>query len=236
MRLSDTGYPCVILGHRKREFLETTIDSLREHAAGITDVIVVDDSGDAEHHQWLDDQGYQFSIVDPRGGAGYLMAMNVVWEAALCLRAEGARNVLLWEEDFLLAKTLNVDDMARVLDLTPGLAQLNLQRQAVYKVERRLGYMQSHQRRGYQLKSVLTDDVAWVRRHRPFTTNPGLLAGQVLDTPWPTRAEADRTDGGAEPAMSLRLEHQGYYFGWLGQPNHPHTEHVGTVMKSGKGY
>jgi hypothetical protein len=236
VRLGRTGYPCILLGHRKREFLETTAASLRKHATGITDLVVVDDSGDAEHHAWLDDNGYQFVTVDPYESQGYLAAMNVVWETAQCYVAEGVPHVLLWEEDFVLHKPFDLIDLADLLTIDPKLAQVNLQRQAVYKIERRLGYMQSHQRRGYDLHSVLTVDIPWVRRRRPFTTNPGMIQGSVLSMEWPTREEADATPGGAEPAMSLRLEHAGYHFGWLGLPNHPHVEHVGTVMKSGKGY
>lgn len=234
MRLSKSGYPVIIVSHRRQEFLETCVDSLRQHATGITDVIVVDDSGDERHHEWLDNQGYQLSLSSPDGSnVGYLGAMQTTWETG---RETGAEYVLLWEEDFILTKPLYLGDMVTVMENSPTLAQLNLQRQAVYSIERRLGYMQSHHRRGYDLAVRMTEDVPWISRRRPFTTNPGMIRSKVLDIDWPYRAEADLVPGGAEPAMSIRLESHGYTFGWLGRSNTPHTKHVGTLMKSGKGY
>jgi len=234
MRLGKTGYPVIILSHRRREFLETAVASLREHAVGITDVIVVDDSGDPEHHAWLDVHGYQYSLSSPDARhVGYLGAMQTLWETA---RETYSDYVLLWEEDFVLTREIDTAEMAKVLDFDCALAQLNLQRQPVYRIERRLGYMQSHQRRGYDLRTGSTEDVHWVRRARPFTTNPGMIRREVLEIDWPSREEADTVAGGAEPAMSKRLERRGLHFGWLGLPNTPYTEHVGTEMKSGKGY
>ena len=237
MRLSDSGVPVIILGHRKREFLETTVESLRKHATGITDVIVVDDSDDSQHHDWLDDHGFQYTIVDPRGNAGYLMAMRMVWDVARdAVDESGSEYVLLWEEDFRLVKDLDIADMLTVMDADPMLAQLNLQRQAVYRIEKRFGYLQSHQRRGYELRTLETSGIPWVKRRHPFTTNPGLLRREVLDIEWPSRFMADQVPGGAEPAMSVQVEKAGYHFGWLGETNVPHTHHIGSDLKTGNGY
>lgn len=231
------GYPLIVLSHRRREFLETTLASLAENLKGADRVIVVDDSGDPEHHRWLADQDIWYIPTSVTCGKGYLTAMQRVWDTALdqvdILSVDYA---VIWEEDFVLNEPVSLDDMACVLDENPMLAQLNLQRQPVYRIERRFGYMQSHQRRGYDLSSRITADIPWVRRSRPFTTNPGLVRRAVLEVDWPTREEADQVAGGAEPAMSQKLEHMGFCFGWLGHPNHPHTHHVGTEMKTGKGY
>lgn len=236
--------PVVLLSHRKREFLETAIEQIRENVSGIGRIIVVDDSGDREHHDWLDDQHFDYRLSHSRGkNVGYLQAMNVVWEVAGNeLSQSRAENVLLWEEDFMIERPVSVARMAAVLDAHPGLAQLNLQRQSVYRVEKVFGYLESHNRRGYGVRQqVLRDQdnphpIPWISRHRPFTTNPGLLRGEILDQEWPTRQEADRVQGGAEPAMSLILEKLGYTFGWYGKWNTPYVKHVGTAMKSGIGY
>lgn len=234
MRLSDEGYPCIILSHRRAAFLEDTVASLRAHAQGITDVIVVDDSGSPDHHDWLLSSGYKHAFSSPnRTNVGYLGSMQTVWEVARSLDAE---YVLLWEEDFHLTTRVDVEQMACVVEYSPTLAQLNLQRQAVYKIERRVGYIESHARRGYGVRRRETEDIAWIERCKPFTTNPSLVRSEVFKIDWPTRAEADQVAGGAEPAMSLRLEQRGYTFGWLGQPNKPQTRHVGIEMKSGRGY
>lgn len=239
MRFNDTGIPVVILSHRKDRYLERTVASLRKHGRNLSDVIVVDDSGDAEHHQWLDDHGFQFSVVDAQRNAGYLEAMKVVWRAARQAADQaGTAYALLWEEDFWLSRTTDFTDLAIIMSAEENsdLAQLNLQRQAVYRIERVRGYLESHQHRGYGLTRTSTHGMPWVRRQTPFTTNPGLIRREVLSIPWPARQVCDLVPGGAEPAMSEMLEAHGYHFGWFGKWNQRYTMHVGSDMKSGHGY
>lgn len=240
MRLGNEGYPLIILSHRKREFLETAILSLRYYGEGITEVVVVDDSGDTNHHGYLDGRNIGFSLSSPDGSnVGYLGAMQTVWETGRDLAdSHNSDHVMLWEEDFVLTRPTDLCRVASILDHPENqmLAQLNLQRQAVYGIERRFGYMESHQRRGYGLDRGLTKDIPWVRRRKPFTTNPGLIRREVLDIDWPSRVDCDTVPGGAEPAMSRRLEGKGYHFGWYGEWNTPSTRHVGSAHKTGTGY
>ena len=241
MRLGDKGFPLVILSHRQREYLPFTLASIEKHMTGVSDIIVVDDSGSPEHHQWLDGHVPHYSLSDPSGGnVGYLSAMSRVFEVA----REAADHhetdyAMLWEEDFELIRDIDLADMALVMEENRELAQLNLQRQAVYRIERRLGYMESHARRSYMLTkecSTGVEALPWVRRWRPFTTNPGLIQREVLDIEWPDRDTCDAVPGGAEPAMSLVLEEKAYQFGWFGNWNTPHTQHIGTDLKTGIGY
>lgn len=239
MRFGTEGYPLVLLGHRRQQFLERTLASLRQYAHGITDVIVVDDSGDPDHWDWLDDHGYQFSVAGVSGNVGYYNAMQMVWKVARDIADEaGSEYVMLWEEDFWLRRSLSVHDMATVMDASGNerLAQLNLQRQAVYRIEKRYGYLESHQRRGYGLTRNSDAGLPWVGRARPFTTNPGLIRREVLDIDWPTREVCDEVEGGAEPAMSLLLESHQWWFGWFGKWDVPHVQHVGIERKTGHGY
>lgn len=231
--------PLVLLSHRKREFLETTLESIYANMHNVGEIAVVDDSGDYDHQMWLTRQeGILPRFSHPNGvNAGYLLAMNTVWEVAAVLADHAESDyVMLWEEDFVLTRTVDLHRMAMIMEDRPGLAQLNLQRQPVYKVERRLGYMRSHQMRSYQLQKEWTEDEQWVSRFRPFTTNPGLIRREVLDVEWPDRVVCDATRGGAEPAMSAVLEADDWYFGWYGPWDVPYTKHVGTTMKTGKGY
>lgn len=233
MKLGD-GFPVVLLSHRKQEFLPKTIDSLRRHLRGAGELVVVDDSGDEGHYAWLDSHyNGSYSLVEYGRNSGYLNAVNKVWEVSRNLADEvGVDYILLWEEDFVLERPVQLSDLSRIMDGRDALAQLNLQRQPVYKIERRYGYMESHQRRGYGL---VRED-GWVLRERPFTMNPGLIRRDVLDLPWPSREVCDNIDGGAEPAMSIELEGDGWYFGWYGKWNQRHATHVGVSRKSGHSY
>ena len=229
--------PAVILSHRRQEFVYRTALELRRRTSGLGDIVVVDDSGDTAHHEWLDRMGFQFSTVHPTENRGYLEAMTRVFDVAGELAdAAGTEYALLWEEDFSLQVDLRLSHMVKVMEGNPRLAHLNLQRQAVYRVEKQFGYLESHERRGYGLSLHQTNGVEWIKRDRPFTTNPGLIRRELLDMPWPSRMKADKVVGGAEPAMSLDLEAAGWHFGWLGMWNRNQTVHVSNAHKTGTGY
>lgn len=240
MKFGTEGFPLVVLSHRKDRYIERTLASIRQHAHGVTDVIVVDDSGDVDHWRWLDSRGIPMVPSHSDGiNAGYLTAMDTVWRVSRNLADQsGTSFVMLWEEDFRLIRGVSLFDMAIVLGASGNerLAHLNLQRQSVYRIERRLGYMESHQRRGYGLTRRADSGVPWVSRRTPFTTNPGLIKREVLDIEWPTREVCDTYEGGAEPAMSGVLEKAGYHFGWLGPWNTRYTTHVSAERQSGHGY
>lgn len=236
--LNPGGFPLVVLSHRRRAYIEDTVASLRAYAHGISTITVVDDSGDPEHHEWLRSEGYRVACSSPDGShVGYLGAMQTAWEVMRSeADAQNRLHAMLWEEDFVAVNEFDAIELSAVLDRHPGLAQLNLQRQAVYRIERRFGYMESHVRRGYGLVPHEFLGIPWVRRAKPFTTNPCMIQRHVLNVDWPSRAVCDKTPGGAEPAMSEKLERLGYKFGWYGKWNTPHTRHVGNEMKTGKGY
>ena len=230
--------PLIVLSHRRRQYLPKTLRNLRSYFAGVDRPIVVDDSGSATHHRMLDAEGIQFSAVNPERNAGYLKAMKRVWEVAgeECDR-RGVDYVALWEEDFLLTKPVHAADVTCVMDKRPELAQLNFPRQPVYRIERTMGYMESHNARGYDLHRASVNTFPIVTRRRPFTTNPSIVSlDAILSCEWPTREEADAVEGGAEPAMSLVMESQGWGFGWWGPWNSRFTHHVGHARKSGTGY
>ena len=230
--------PLIILSHRKDQYLSETLASIRQNLIGDYYPVAVDDSGDTDHVKWLMEE--KISLVDPVAwgeNRGYLEAMKRVWQVAdFWCNDQQEESFLFWEEDFLLTRPVHLDQVQEVLLAHSNLAQLNFQRQAVYSIERRLGYMESHQRRGYNLHRLVHKSTPWVSRTRPFTTNPGLFHRGILDVEWPTREEADAVSGGAEPAMSTRLERAGWQFGWYGPWNTPTTNHVGVEMKSGTGY
>lgn len=228
-------YPLIILSHRKLEFIENTLKSIRDNMTGVSRIILVDDSGDEEHRTQFTEAHSLVAVGDQN--RGYLEAMRSVWEIArIVTDSQGADYAMLWEEDFLLTRPVDLHDLATIMNTDPTLAQINMQRQPVYKIEKRLGYLRSHQQRGYGLLPEKTGGLDWVSRDKPFTTNPGLIRREILDVEWPTREEADEVPGGAEPAMSLRLGRQGWHYGWYGKWDQRSVLHVGTKHKSGKGY
>lgn len=106
MSSRDKGIPCIIVSRKGRAFLETAVASLRAYATGITDVIVVDGTGDPDYVRWLDDSGYQFSLIDHRGeGSALEDALHLI---AKWWRVEATHSVLLWPEEFELTQPLDV--------------------------------------------------------------------------------------------------------------------------------
>ena len=230
--------PLIVLSHRRGQYLPKTLRNLRSYFAGVDRPIVVDDSGSATHHRMLDAEGIQFSAVNPERNAGYLKAMKRVWEVAgeECDR-RGVDYVALGAAAFPLTVTVHAGDGTCSMGTRPELAQLDVPRQPDYRIGRTRGYRESHSAGGYVLDRASVNTFHIVTRRRPFTTNPSIVSlDAILSCEWPTREEADAVEGGAEPAMSLVMESQGWGFGWWGPWNSRFTHHVGHARKSGTGY
>lgn len=245
--------PLIIISHRKAKFLPEVLAALgaQTPTAAIDSITVVDDSGDAQWQRKVGSlgeiRGFVQSIsVKPvsETNAGYLAAMETVWQLA---RESEADHVMLWEEDFIPAQGRIIDpsNLVAIIDATPNLAGLNWQRQPVWGIEQRLGYLESHDARGYELAEhegvrigVNRTSGGWVSRKRPFATSPCVLRREVFEMPWPKRDQfLNGYENFYEPQMSARLEAVGWTFGWYGKrDNGPDVVHVGDELKTGTDY
>jgi hypothetical protein len=224
----------VIIGsYRGPEYVNRALVSLLANVAGISELIIVDDSGNSE---WLADyesrsfisvgvenggpvvRESSIRVVSTGGGRGYNTAMKLV-----CQVGAAVDRFMFWEEDFNATGWIDLNEMEAKLEASPDLAQLALQRQAWFPVEVAAGGMLAGlavqhpdmvmERRG----SVIVQD-------RIFTCNPAVWQQGIAALGWP--------DGQwSENSFSASLRKQGWKFGFLDTEL---VHHDG--VRSGTGY
>ncbi|UDL15341.1 glycosyltransferase [Gordonia phage Kudefre] len=181
--------------YRKRAYIERALSSIDKHLKGITDIAFVDDSGDAEHSEWL----RQYGHVVETGKRGYNAAMN-----AVCETAQG-QEFMFWEEDFTMLEPVNLTHMSEILFHRPYLAQIALLRGPWFDVEHENGgLLEALVANGHKVE--LVDGVH--EQTATFTCNPSVWRGSVSAAGWP----AGRW---SEERKRDELLRQGYRFGFM---------------------
>lgn len=186
----------LIIGtYRGTALVERAMRTINKRMTGVSEVVLVDDSGNPETSQALRRYGEVIEV----GGKGYNAAMK-----AVCARA-GADAFMFWEEDFILNAKVDLGDLAGLLDQRPHLAQIALLRQAWFRVEVRAGgLIQALQQRGEKVELV---QGVW-EQQGTFTCNPALWRAGIAASGWP--------DGEwSEDAKRDQLIAEGYSFGFL---------------------
>lgn len=189
----------VIVGtYRKREHIEDCLQSVDRHLRDITELVFVDDSGDAEHRQWL----AQYGTVIPVGPqqCGYGAAMRTV-----CKAADPAEAAMFLEEDFTFTTEVHLDQMGEILYHRPYLAQVILLRQPWFPVEiEHGGLIEALEARGYTFNTVC----GVIEQQATFSCNPAVWRGPVFASGWPLGRWSEELKRDA-------LIAEGYRFGWL---------------------
>jgi hypothetical protein len=203
--------PVLIGTYRKRQHIETCLQSADAHLRGVSEIIFIDDSGDPEHSAWL----AQYGKVVETGARGYTTAMK-----HLCAAAEG-RQCFILEEDFTFLTDVHIDQLADILYHRPYLAQVALLRGPHFPIEHQHGgVIEALKAKGHQFC-----DVAGVIEHTAtFTANPSLWRAHVFALGWPTAQWSEEVKG-------RQLVAAGYRFGYLPGIR---VEHHGT--RDGHGY
>lgn len=194
----------VIVGtYRKRRHIRRCLSSLSEHVSGVSEIVFIDDSGDAENAAWLSTYG---TVVEV-GRRGYNAAMR-----AACEAADG--QMCMWlEEDFEFLKPLDLSVMRQVLEHRPYLAQVALLRGPHFPIEReRGGLIEALEYRGHRF-----DRVGGLIEHTAtFTCNPSVWRGHVFAAGWPKGKWSE--DRKRDQLISM-----GYRFAYLPEIRVKHT-------------
>lgn len=161
--------------------------------------------------------GFTTVVDDREHRLGMAGAVREGWGRAL---AAGCDFVLHWEEDFLAAGPVDLDDLVAVLDRAPYLAQVVLKRQPWSPEEHAAGGIIECNPDDYT-----QDDGGWVEHERIFSLNPCLIPRNVLELGWPDGNEAEFT------RMCLDA---GYSFAFYGDRlDPPRVLHVGAERSAG---
>lgn len=151
-----------------------------------------------DHGDWLRDTLNSFEAnVEPAPARtivhydtareGFAGATANIWrQAAEC----GHEWVFHLEHDFLLTRPVNLEDLARVLDEQPHLAQMALYREPVTLEEQIAGgYIQQ---RPAEYEPRLRGETRWFETARNWTTNPSLFRTSfAAEYPWPAEPNCE---------------------------------------------
>lgn len=206
----------VVLSNRRDTYLPDTLHALRRLVFGWDELVIVDDSGDEDHRQRTAAQNPEATLVpvapEP---AGYTTAMSVVTDTM------HGDTVAFWEEDFIPARPIDLQQIADTLTARPHLAQLALLRQPWFGNEvEHGGVIEALEAQGHRF-----DLVDGVLEHTAFFTgNPSVWTPAVYRPGWPTGAWS-------ENRKRDELRNAGYKFGMIPEVR---VHHVGE--RTGFGY
>lgn len=213
--------PIIVLTNGRRDCISQTIPSITKHLTGVGDMVIVDDSGNADYRAWLAAEfpDALVTAVAPEP-AGYWRAMRTVWAIA---RGSGADAVWLAEDDFIVLDDVDVSCLERVLDERPYLTQIALRRQAWFGNEHEHGgLIEALEAQGQVFEEHTDGRHHWLEHRACFTGNPCLIPARTFAHDWPEGAWSESRFGQLlfrDPAV------RGAYWGRRSEP--PRVKHIG---------
>lgn len=206
----------VVLSNRREKYLPDTLHALRRLVFGWNELVIVDDSGDEDHRHRTAAQNPDAEVIpvapEP---SGYTAAMGVVTDSM------HGETVAFWEEDFIPARPIDLQQIAGTLTARPHLAQLALLRQPWFANEvEHGGVVEALEAQGQRFNLVdgILEHTAF------FTGNPSLWTPAVYRPGWPTGSWS-------ENRKRDELRAAGYKFGLIPEVR---VHHVGE--RTGFGY
>jgi len=175
----------------------------------------------ASVEQHLDYPFVATTVIDDRHHRlGLAGAARAAWQWAV---EQDVDYLFHMEEDMLLVRDVDIQEMVDVLVNNVELAQVILHRQPWSGDEHRVGGVM--QRMGAEPKDCKSCDLRWSTQKFIFSLNPCLIPRDVLEIGWPDDNEA---------GITQTLLGMGYEFGFLGHPtDEPYVNHIGSTRGDG---
>lgn len=210
----------VLTDGRKNYISESLPTWIKEYDSQIKDKFIVDDSGDKEYADWLTEFFPTFNIVSIKNSRqGYAKAVQNVFRV---FRESGCEFALHLEDDFILHKPVNLQDIVSVLEQNPNVAQMSIMRQPWYHNEvEHGGVVEALEINKAKFTNKNTLGFDWVEHRSFYTCNPNVIPRWTTDTPWP--------DGNwSESRFGREIFAKKKTVGiWGNRKDWPHTEHIG---------
>jgi hypothetical protein len=179
----------LVMTDGRGELLARALASFDAMVTGpITRRVIHDDSGDDGYRAWLRATypGYELVTTPARSGFGGAYA------SAWAHMAKGPERLTFGlEDDFLITRSIDLAEMAAVLDANPHLLQMALRRQPWNDVERAAGGV-VEQRPGAFTEVQDEAGRAWLEHREWLTTNPSLYRRSLCAMGWP---DVPRSEG-----------------------------------------
>jgi len=211
----DTNTTLLIMTNGRREYLERTLSTLGKLHGNFSRILIHDDSGNEDYHNWLKQFNYELASTKR---VGFTKAMISAWDK---LKEDSSEWVFHLEEDFLILEDINVDDMIDVLKSHDYIKQMVLLRQPIAGRElQKGGIIASHPER-YENK---TNGVNyWVEHRVGFSGNPCVYRKSLIyEHPWPNMPHSEREYG-----QSLLKDPGAKFAYWGKSTDNPRVTHIG---------
>lgn len=176
----------LVMTDGRRDLLRRSVESFQYLEGPITRRIIHDDSGDLAYQEWLWETYPTFEVIGGGERKGFDGAYRRVWAM---LAAVKEPHVFSTEDDMIIERPVNLDDMAAVLDANPHIAQIALRRQAVNDLEKAAGGIVELNPDAYQEHYDGLD--YWLEHRQFFTTNSSLFRRELCKRGWPEGSESE---------------------------------------------
>jgi glycosyltransferase involved in cell wall biosynthesis len=237
----------LVLTCGREEYLARTVETMRARVQGLSELVVVDDSGDPEHLlrvRQLDGVD-RVEPVHPTRNLGYTAAMAEVYRLA-----SDAEFTFVSEDDFTYERPIDLNEIAAVMRSNPHLRQMALRRQPWYPAEIEAGGVMEHaERRGLRRRLGWTNPavrpaslalgpvsathgklVEWEEHRLYWTNNPHVLPIEVARLGWPRGRWSEAAQG-----RRIFRDPQAWSGVWGLRESGWWVEHIGHE-KAGHGY
>ena len=215
----------LIITNGRREYLERTLSTLGKLHGNLSRILIHDDSGDEDYHNWLKQFNYELAATKRVGFRG---AMISAWQK---LKEDSNGWVFHLEDDFLFLDDVYIDNMINVIKNHNYIKQIVLLRQPIGNRSREQikgGIIASHPER-YEDK---TDGINyWVEHRVGFSCNPCIYKKSLIyEYPWPDVLHSEREYG-----RVLFKDPNAKCAYWGKSTNKPKVFHIGDI-RSGFNY
>lgn len=184
--MSDLRYALIVTTDG-RGTLDRTLEAFdRRVRPRPSEVVIVDDSGDAGYRLYLEAlvnaRGPGWRALFHRERRGFCRCVASAWEQA----AHADSPYVLWlEDDFEFVRSVDLSDLAHVLEREPQVAQMAFYRQPVNDEEIAASGYLNQRRDTYQLRGAGSGRT-WFEHRNHWTTNPSLFRRSIPEHhPWP---------------------------------------------------
>lgn len=185
-------YCLVITTDGRPGVLERTLEAFdRRVKPKPAEAVIVDDSGDPAYHRYLEalvnDRGAGWCALFHRDRQGFCRTVADAWEQA----AHADSPWIYWlEDDFEHVRTVDLHDLAFVLEREPQVAQMVLYRNPVGDEEIAAGGYLRIPGRGYELRGGGSGK-PWFEHRGYWSTTPSLFRRLIPGHyPWPGFADS----------------------------------------------
>lgn len=217
-----------VLTDGRMRYIEKALPTwINQYDDQIKDKFIIDDSGEEEYRDWLTKTFPSFTVIPvSQSRSGYTIGMRKM----LSIAADYSFNLHI-EDDFLLLKPANLNDMVSVLEDNPRVSQMSLMRKPWYQNEiEHGGVAEAIEAQGERdFNQRWNNGTPWVKHSSYFTTNPSVFPSWVAKRRWPDNPWSEMKFGQALEADKKVSGILGHRQDWI------YVEHIGTE-RNGENY